>query len=236
MKDEVLLDGRFGYGCNWDHEDLALKNKHSIYPKQYNSERLSFKGLVMAVNLKLQMVESANVVVGWRPLNNFIGHKLLGFKDNLMANGLPNGAMIFEIVRDEINLEIDEPIYGEEMNECEKFGGFIDLPSSENINENERERPMFLCLYLDEARSGSCLEDCRRVRLQMEQFEIELDESCLTGLTTQRTELDRGFGRMGIDLVKATLESMLGDGGSSSNSSNRITPTARPDLGTATIQ
>ncbi|CAH7674404.1 hypothetical protein PPACK8108_LOCUS9315 [Phakopsora pachyrhizi] len=63
MKDEVLLDGRFGYGCNWDHEDLALKNKHSIYPKQYNSERLSFKGLVMAVNLKLQMVESANVVV-----------------------------------------------------------------------------------------------------------------------------------------------------------------------------
>ncbi|CAH7672910.1 hypothetical protein PPACK8108_LOCUS7746 [Phakopsora pachyrhizi] len=165
MKDEVLLDGRFGYGCNWDHEDLALKNKHSIYPKQYNSERLSFKGLVMAVNLKLQMVESANVVV------------LLGFKDNLMANGLPDGAMIFEIVRDENNL------------------------------------------------------------LQTEQFEIELEDR--TGLLFEKDPEgleDRGFGRMGIDLVKATLESMLGDGGSSSNSSNRITPTARPDLGTATIQ
>ncbi|KAI8454049.1 hypothetical protein BY996DRAFT_6414208 [Phakopsora pachyrhizi] len=99
------------------------------------------------------------------------------------------------------------------------------------------ERPMFLCLYLDEARSGSCLEDCGRVRLQTEQFEIELEDR--TGLLFEKDPEgleDRGFGRMGIDLVKATLESMLGDGGSSSNSSNRITPTARPDLGTATIQ
>ncbi|KAI8452769.1 hypothetical protein BY996DRAFT_3068989 [Phakopsora pachyrhizi] len=29
-----------------------------------------------------------------RPLINFIGHKLLGFKDDLIANGLPDGAMI----------------------------------------------------------------------------------------------------------------------------------------------
>ncbi|CAH7671852.1 hypothetical protein PPACK8108_LOCUS6686 [Phakopsora pachyrhizi] len=39
------------------------------------------------------------------PLINFISHKLLGFKDNLIANGLPDGAMIIEIVRDENNLE-----------------------------------------------------------------------------------------------------------------------------------
>ncbi|CAH7678310.1 hypothetical protein PPACK8108_LOCUS12921 [Phakopsora pachyrhizi] len=32
-----------------------------------------------------------------RSLINFIGHKLLGFKGNLIANGLPDGAMIIEI-------------------------------------------------------------------------------------------------------------------------------------------
>ncbi|CAH7686341.1 hypothetical protein BY996DRAFT_6491985 [Phakopsora pachyrhizi] len=91
---------------------------------------------------------------------------------------------------------------------------------------------MFLYLYLDKARLGSCLEDCRRARLEMDRFKIELDESCLTGLTTQRTELvcslrmiQRGLRMEGLEGWQLTF-----------NSSNRITHTARPDLGTATIQ
>ncbi|KAI8446584.1 hypothetical protein BY996DRAFT_4595086, partial [Phakopsora pachyrhizi] len=48
-----------------------------------------------------------------------------------------------KVQRDQFSVrEIDEPIYGEEKNAFEKFRSFIDLPSSENIDKNERLRRM----------------------------------------------------------------------------------------------
>ncbi|CAH7666191.1 hypothetical protein PPACK8108_LOCUS527 [Phakopsora pachyrhizi] len=96
MKDEIFEEMNEVIGII--DEDLALKNKHSIYPKQYNSGRLSFEGLVMAVNLKLQMVELANVVV----VTIDQGLEDEGWQFGL--GRLPDGAMIFEIARDENNL------------------------------------------------------------------------------------------------------------------------------------
>ncbi|KAI8452151.1 hypothetical protein BY996DRAFT_6578719 [Phakopsora pachyrhizi] len=142
--------------------------------------------------------------------------------------------------RDQFSVrEIDEPIYGEERNECEKFRGFIDLPSSKNIDENERLRRMGPRKGIENEKlplnyQHPCVIPWKLAvkNQKMDWFEIQLDESCLTGLTAQRTELvcslrmiQRGLRMEGLEGRRSTF-----------NSSNRITPTARPDLGTATIQ
>ncbi|CAH7667262.1 hypothetical protein PPACK8108_LOCUS1666 [Phakopsora pachyrhizi] len=98
-------------------------------------------------------------------------------------------------LKDQLSVrKIDEPIYGEERNVFEKFRGFINLPSRENIDKNVRLRRM-----------GP------RKRIEDEKLPLNYQHPCMipwkladkTGLLYENDPEgleDGGFGRMGIDL------------------------------------
>ncbi|CAH7678478.1 Calcipressin-domain-containing protein [Phakopsora pachyrhizi] len=112
-----------------------------------------------------------------------------------------------------------------------------DAPNQNTLAEDLSQRLRFLSIDQEEdqlQQSHEMVEEVIRDEIEILEGEPRRN---IPGLKVQRVDSsDGGSKGMRIELVKATLESMLGNGGSSSNSSNRITPTARPDLKTSTIR